>query len=142
MLHVYTLTREALEQNLAQIMALSADVSPWREEQFRVDLPEKWRLSFYIVDSAPVGYAVLSRRGENWIHLHQFMVGPAARGQGVGARMLDEVKARCTAQRACLSLKVAADDEAAQRFYRREGLKPGKFERGYLWMHWDGNLGR
>ena len=136
MLRFCTLTRGALEANLVQLLALSADVSPWKEGHFRAELPEKWRLSFYAVDEVLMGYAVLSQRGANWVHLHQFMVGPAVRGQGVGAKMLDEVKARCAADQAKLTLKVSAADEAAQRFYHREGLTPGEGERGYLWMHW------
>lgn len=136
MLRVWALTRDALEENLKALIHVSSDVSPWREEHFRFNLPEKWRLSFYVTDGKPVGYAILSLRGPAWIHLHQFMVASAARGGGIGAQMLQEVKARCIAEDARLTLKVAAADTRAQHFYHREGLRADRRDGDYLWMSW------
>ncbi len=131
-----TLTKACLAESLPQLIALSADVSPWRDREFMVEQNEKWRHSFCAVGAMPVGYAIISRRGPKWLHLHQFMVGAEWRGQGVGGAMMQEVKSRCLTVDASLTLKVSVAGKPAQRFYERHGLTFGKIERDYIWMHW------
>jgi GNAT superfamily N-acetyltransferase len=132
----HTLTRDALEAQLQAFVDIGADASPWREAHLRVELPEKWRLSIYVGDDRPVGYAVMSLRGPGWIHLHQFMVAKAHRGRGLGSLMLAEAKSRCAREGARLSLKVAIGNPQVTRFYVREGMREGHVEGGYLWMYW------
>jgi GNAT superfamily N-acetyltransferase len=131
---LHTLTRDALEARLEAFVEIGADVSPWREQHLRVDLPEKWRLSFYADTDRPVGYAVMSLRGPRWVHLHQFMVAKEHRGRGLGTLMLAEAKSRCAQARARLTLKVPSGNSQAIRFYGREGLREEHVEGEYLWM--------
>lgn len=57
---------------------------------------------------------------------------PAARGHGVGARLLDACLADAGAQGASrLYLEVAADNEAAIRLYQRRGFKCDGRRAGY-----------
>lgn len=133
---VFTLTKEALEARMPALVDIGSDVSPWRESHLRVDLPGKWRLSFFVGDERPVGYAVMSLRGPGWVHLHQLMVARALRGQGLGSRMLDEAKSRCAAEHARLTLKAAVDEPRVVRFYVREGMREERVEGDYLWMSW------
>lgn len=135
-----TLDRGMLAAELPRLLAVSADVSPWLPENFERDLPGKWELSFIARDPDLMGYAILTRRGPEWVHINQFMVASAARGRGIGRAMLDEAKRRAAGGH--LTLKVSVDNIAAIRFYAAEGMKPGETERGYQWMHWPDDGGR
>ncbi|WP_374630795.1 GNAT family N-acetyltransferase [Ferrovibrio sp.] len=129
-----TLDRVLLDENLDALIAVSADVSPWQARHFQADLPEKWQHSFLVLAPEPVGYVIMSRKESYWLHIHQFMVGAARRGQGVGAAMMAEAKRRAWADGSGLSLKVAHHDDAAIRFYLREGFMRDRIEGDYLWM--------
>jgi len=129
-----TLDRARMADFLDALIAISADVSPWRAEHFQTDLPEKWQHSFVILAPEPVGYVVLSRKESGWLHIHQFMVAAEKRGQGVGAAMMTEASRRAKADNSGLSLKVTRLDDAAIRFYLREGFEPDRIEGEYLWM--------
>lgn len=134
---IQTLTREVLQQNLRQLIAVSADVSPWTGSHFLADLPRKWEMSFMILDPEPVGYVILSEKQPGWLHIHQFMIAAARRGSGLGRLMMQEAKRRSAGAGQRLSLKVAAADASAIRFYRREGFQAGEVTGLYLWMRWE-----
>jgi ribosomal protein S18 acetylase RimI-like enzyme len=56
-------------------------------------------------------------------------VVPGHRGEGVGARLLAAAEQRLAARGAdTVALEVMADNEAARRFYRREGYTPHRVE--------------
>ena len=73
------------------------------------------------------GYGTWSREFSTWgaaeyLHLDCLYFRPAWRGQGLGARMLGELKEICQAQALShLEWQSPAWNEAALRFYRREG---------------------
>ena len=117
------------------ILAIAADVPGeyWMLAHFLEERPDKWRLSFAAWrDAAPVGYAVLSRRGARHIHLHHFMVAESARGSGLGARMVAEMRRRANAAGARrLSLKVAASNSRARDFYESHGFRVAGREGDY-----------
>jgi ribosomal protein S18 acetylase RimI-like enzyme len=120
-----TLTADIVRARLPELIAISADVSPWGEKEFLSDLPGKWELSFALL---PDAYCILSRKfGPP--HIHQLMVSPQKRGNGIGAKMLNEA-----VRRGAQTLKVAADNSGAIRFYQREGWKIHRGVPGYLWM--------
>ena len=129
-----TLDRAGLDAMQDALIAISADVSPWQARHFQIELPEKWQHSFVMLGPAPVGYAILSRKEAGWLHIHQFMVAANARGCGLGAAMMAEAVRRSTADGSGLSLKVAHADDAAIRFYLREGFVRDRIEGDYLWM--------
>ncbi len=129
-----TLDRPRLDALLDALIAVSADVSPWQAQHFQTELPEKWQHSFAMLAPAPVGYAILSRKESGWLHIHQFMVAANARGCGLGAAMMAEAVRRSAADGSGLSLKVARMDDAAIRFYSREGFARDRIEGDYLWM--------
>jgi len=133
---IQTLTRDVLRHNLRQLIAVSADVSPWTAAHFLADLPRKWEMSFMILDPEPVGYVILSERQPGWLHIHQFMIAAARRGSGLGHQMMLEAKRRSAGTGQRLSLKVAAADANAIRFYRREDFHAGEVTGLYLWMRW------
>lgn len=66
------------------------------------------------LDGRRVGFSV-----QNGADLHGLYVASGVRGAGVGARLLDHVKAQAPAE---LRLWSFAPNEAANRFYRRHGF--------------------
>lgn len=65
---------------------------------------------------------VLYRAGSHVARLHSLAVVAGARGQGLGARLLDAAEAGART-RGCrrMHLEVAVDNHGAQRLYRRRG---------------------
>lgn len=116
-----------VRDNLAAYIAVSSDVSDWRENHFLSDLPDKWVLSFALWGSAPVAYCIMSRKfGPP--HIHQFMVRKDRRGTRIGAEMLEIAEKRGAA-----TLKVDQENAGAIRFYERHGWTI--FTTGpYLWL--------
>ena len=122
---ILALTPGQLHEHEAEFLEIGADVPGeyWTLDHFVLELPEKWNLSFAIwSDRRPIAYAVLSRKGPNEAHLHHFMVAPEHRKAGLGATMVAEMEDRVR-RLGCrwLTLKVAADNAGARRFYARHG---------------------
>lgn len=121
-----TLSPEMVRSNIDALIAVAADVPGeyWTEENFLVDLPKKWVLSFGVWrQSGLIGYAILSERCPQQIHLHHFMISAAERGHGHGAHMVAEMVDRCRASQArLLTLKTPMDNHGAIRFYKRYGF--------------------
>ena len=85
---------------------------------------------FACVDGQPVGFALFCYNFSTFlakpgIHLEDLFVRPAARGRGVGGKLLSWL-ARETLQRGCGRLEWAVLDwnESAIRFYRALGAVP------------------
>ena len=64
--------------------------------------------------------------------LETLVVAPDARGAGIGAQLMDAVRAACAERGlATLSIGVVAANTDAVRFYEREGAKPFALQ---LWL--------
>jgi ribosomal protein S18 acetylase RimI-like enzyme len=135
------LARDELAASIAEFVGIAADVAGeyWAAQHFLSDRPRKWELSSAAWQGGtPVGYAIVSERGPGHAHLHHFMLAPAARGCGLGSRlaqfMIELAKGQGYRQ---LTLKVAADDQRALRFYRRLGFADGRHDGRLLWLSRD-----
>lgn len=130
---VQTLDRGRCIALMPELIAVSADVSDWGEDEFLAELPDKWNLSFTVTIDRVAGYAVLSRKWPDRVHIHQFMVAPRWRSSGIGTAMV--VMARDRAQATPLSLKVSRTNARAISFYDRHGFGIDDSDAGeYLWM--------
>ena len=133
---LHTLSPEDIRGHWTSLQAIAADVPGeyWTEENFLVDLPDKWRLSFAAWSGAkPVAYAILSRRSADRVYLHHFMVTAPLRGQGLGSMMIEEMERRSLALGCSrLALKVARDNAGAQRLYFRLGYASGGHQGDYV----------
>lgn len=112
------------ERDAAAFLAIAADVpgEHWASESFLKPLPEKWPLSFAAYDGErPIGYAILSRRGPERVHLHHLMVAPPYRGQGLGARMVEAMAAKAR-EAGARELSLKSRGPRAEAFYRRHGF--------------------
>jgi len=137
-------SRDEFLAHEAAFLEIAADVPGeyWTRRHFLADLPGKWRLSFVLwQEASPIGYAILSRPEEDHVHLHHFMIHADRRNRGGGGDMIEECLRRATADGAPrLTLKVAAANEPAQRFYRRHGFTETSSDGGY--SHYERLLGR
>jgi GNAT superfamily N-acetyltransferase len=104
---------DALRESLERLGRFSPEVARARlRSQFR---PE-W-MQHLVVGGERVGYFTVEPR-EGELRLHHLYLKPAAQGQGIGAWVIDQVKARG------LPITLAALRESrANDFYRRHGFK-------------------
>lgn len=117
-----TLTQDETRAHLADLIAISADVSDWGAAQFLKDLPRKWDLSFW---NGSDGYCILSVRN-GAIHINQLMIDAKKRGSGIGSKLLAEA-----VRRGAKTLKVHPDNTGARRLYERHGWIETARENGY-----------
>ena len=124
--------------NLKALIAVASDVPGeyWAAENFLAELPQKWCLSFALWrGSALIGYAILSRKSENRVHLHHLMVSRSNRNQGLGDRMVREFLSRCRiANAGTVTLKTQQTNSGAIRFYERFGFRSTQREGNYIVM--------
>ena len=104
---------DALRESLERLGRFSPEVARARmRSQFR----HEW-MQHLVVGGERVGYFTVEPR-EGELRLHHLYLKPAAQGQGIGAWVIDQVKARG------LPITLAALRESrANDFYRRHGFK-------------------
>lgn len=128
-----TLTKLLCKTSIHELVQISQDQGGWDENQFLFDLPDKWTLSFIAKkEDVVIGYAILSHKWADRVHLHEIVVSGEYRSLGIGARMLNEIIERCELEN--LSLKVSKSNTSAIRFYLRHGLSITKSEGEYHWV--------
>jgi ribosomal protein S18 acetylase RimI-like enzyme len=87
-------------------------------------------------DGEVIGYTYAAIEGPDWMSLrgpagvlHDIVVDPAARGQGIGRLLLEATIAALEARRVPrIVLSTAARNEAAQRMFARAGFRPTMIE--------------
>lgn len=119
-----SLDRERMEHAFPALERLNADQAwmSWPKENYLRDLPSKWEFSRTVsIGGELVACAICSLRGR-FLWLHRLVVLPAARGRGVGARVLEELEGiGRTAGVKGLLLKTPLGNPGALRFYERSG---------------------
>lgn len=106
-----------LERNWVQVGEV-----PWSSENFKVDLPGKWKLSLYAsYKKRIVGYAICSIEGHVG-RLNKILVDQELRNKGIGTRLWNEMLKRCRQLGLNrLEFKSALDNPAAISFYKKKG---------------------
>ena len=103
-----------------EFLAIAADIPGeyWTLQNFLIDLPSKWDLSFALWQkNLPIGYAILSKKSDYQVHLHHLMITRDHRARGWGTRMITEMSDRAEAAGATLlSLKAEKSNVSALRF--------------------------
>jgi ribosomal protein S18 acetylase RimI-like enzyme len=115
----FPLSAAFIHAHAAEVTSVAADIPReyWTLDNFLLELPRKWELSFYAsVAGQLIGYAIASEKPP--VHLHHLGLHVRWRNRGLGSLMLAELKRRAAG---VITLKVAADNIAAQQFYRRHG---------------------
>lgn len=110
---------------LPQLMVIDAKTlgEPWGPEQWLMNLPSKWKLSWLLLyKGRPIGFLIASRK-ESALHIHRFAVAVKERGKGIGMLLIASAAQRALEQ-GCLNitLKVHHANPGAIVFYTRLGF--------------------
>ena len=115
--------------DLHQLAELEAQVfadDAWTEATWWAELAGRPRRSYVVEEGdhgAVLGYGGLDLAGEV-ADVMTMAVAPAARGRGLGRRLLDELVARAEADHAAyIMLEVRADNAPAQKLYESRGFE-------------------
>ena len=105
---------------------------PWSEKVFNDELAQPSRVYLLALDDEEViGYAGLMVVFED-AHITTMSVAPAARGSGVGLRMMMKlVDAAIAAEAEHLTLEVRISNDPAQALYRKFGFAPVGVRKDY-----------
>ena len=120
--------RDARPDDLPALLALEATFPGDRlsARQFRHHLANpRARLRVAVAGGRLLGYhLLLLRQGSAWARLYSIAVDPAARGQGLGRRLLaDAERQAAAAGRTGLRLEVRQDNRAACALYEAAGFR-------------------
>ncbi len=117
---------EALRESLTRLGRFNPEVARAR---LRAQFHPAW-MQHLVLGSERVGYFTVEPR-EGELRLHHLYLTPAAQGQGIGAWVIDKLKARG------LPISLAALRESrANDFYRRHGFRAVEeqdFDIEYRW---------
>jgi ribosomal-protein-alanine N-acetyltransferase len=105
----------------------------WSAELFWSELAQPGRTWLAALDGSGrvVGYAGLARYPDE-AYVQNIAVVAQAQGRGLGARLLDALLAEAASDGlTVVGLEVRADNDAAQRLYRRRGFRVVGRRRGY-----------
>lgn len=126
--------RQMVEGDVSTVADLERRVypEPWSEAVFRDELGQPNRVYLAAVAGGEiVGYAGMMVVFED-AHVTTLSVEPAARGSGIGKRlMLELVDAAIEAEAEHLTLEVRLSNDAAQALYRKFGLAPVGVRKDY-----------
>ncbi len=137
--------RQFESDDVTDAVALEAanQPKPWTEDVFRDELAAENRSYLVAEDRGLIGFAGVMVVGEE-AHVTNLLVDPAARGKGVGRRLMIALIEAAVAEGARhLVLEVRSKNEAARALYQRLGLAPVGVRPGYfddddaliLWAH-------
>jgi ribosomal-protein-alanine N-acetyltransferase len=125
--------------DLPAVLALEEELfapDTWTAAMYRDELA-RTDTRWYLVaedgsgdDAAVVGYAGLIAYPDE-AHVATIGVAAARQGEGIGARLLDELLAEADRRSPVVLLEVRADNELAQGLYRRRGFAEIGRRRGY-----------
>lgn len=110
---------------LPQLMMIDAGTpgEPWGQEQWLMDLPGKWELSWLLLyEERPVGFLIASRKGDA-LHFHRLAVAADERCRG-WANLLIAAAAQRALEQGCpvITLKVHHTNAGVIAFYVRLGF--------------------
>ena len=114
--------------DIPQLAALEAELFPddaWAAQTWWAELAARPRRSYVVEEQEGrvVGYGGVDLGGEV-ADVMTMAVAPAARGQGLGRRLLDELVVRAEADHAAyLMLEVREDNVAARKLYEDKGFE-------------------
>lgn len=131
------ITRKATLDDLDQLMALEHTIFPddaWARELMAEGITHPY-CHYMVVDSDGVIVAYAGAQhipGNDFADIHNIAVIPAARGNGLGAELFDQLVDWCVKDGASrILLEVRADNEIAQNLYQSRGFTTIAVREGY-----------
>jgi ribosomal protein S18 acetylase RimI-like enzyme len=101
---------------------------------YRAQFPTA-RFDIVICDGKPVGRLVRAVAG-GALHLVDIALAPAMRGHGIGTALLQALMDEARASALPIRLQVAANNDGAERLYRRLGFSQIRRDEAYVTMKW------
>lgn len=134
----YSITERNIGILYNNFMDLSCDLEwdYWSKENFLLDLPKKWLLSFYAeYDGMVIGYCISSEK-QNCVWLHHIIIASDMRDKGLGKILLAELESRTKSftNKNNIRLKVLSKNISSINFYLRNGFVILDSEGDYIIM--------
>ncbi len=122
-----TLDKNAIQRRISQLLEIepdwtSAGETEWKEEHFKLDLPEKFSLSQIATQNGDLlGYFIASK-DKNSAKLHKILTPKEYRGRGIGTQLWNGLLKNCRNQNlSSLEFKVLTDNTNAINLYEKQG---------------------
>ncbi len=131
------LTKAEIIRQMAQILLLDQIIvgEKWVEENFLVELPDKWQLSFQAQAGDLIAGFLIASRKMRAIHIHRLVVGNRLQNMGVGKRLVNSlIETSKERGMECITLKVLNTNKNAIEFYKKLGFKLKDRENHNIWM--------
>ena len=121
--------------DLPAVMVLEEELfapDTWTEAMYRDELARTDTRTYLVAEDGErvVGYAGLIAYDDE-AHVATLGVTKALQGEGIGSLLLDDLLAEADRRSPVVLLEVRADNEPAQRLYRRRGFEEIGRRRGY-----------
>lgn len=112
---------------------LNGILEKWDLNNFLLELPDKWKLSFFVeVEGKVVAYMICSKK-ENATHIHRLAVCKEFQGLNIGHNLIRSLENLIRTDES-ITLKVKKLNRIAIRFYEKNGfVSYGEEDNKYLY---------
>lgn len=120
------LNREYLKSHLVSFINIlkNEPYEYWNEENFLIDIPDKFELSYYLeLNEVLASYIISSIKLNKIAYIHKFMTCETYRGMGLGKLILEVFELNCKKREFReLQLLVIKSNKDAIKFYKINGF--------------------
>ncbi|MBL7849455.1 MAG: GNAT family N-acetyltransferase [Cyclobacteriaceae bacterium] len=123
-LSILPMTKEFLRSNIEEFLKVDEVIGRdfWIIDNFLVELPEKWELSFMALNGGLlVGFLIASRKITS-IHIHRLAVRSQWQSKGIGETLIRRLFEETRYAHLPITLKVDTHNARAVSFYIRLGF--------------------
>jgi ribosomal-protein-alanine N-acetyltransferase len=131
------LTREYFQEHKEDFFAIEHNwtelgETPWSEENFLMEVPLKWKLSFAAdINGRLAGYVIGSKFDKTTSRVNKILVDISHRKKGIAKRLMELYFEACLREGIRrLELKALVENKAANKLYESLGYKKIGFARG------------
>ena len=125
MLKIILIKKETISSFITALTQLSSQIKDdyWTLDNYEMDLPEKWNLSYMVVEeSTLIGFVFASVKNKA-IHINRLVVDGTNQGRGLGKKLLDLITSKCLEHSLNqITLKVQVENISAINWYFRNGF--------------------
>ncbi len=133
-----TLDKYLCNLYLEQITRISDEnkLVHWDNEQYLMDLKDKWRYSIFLKDDngTVVAYSISTAIHSGYVHIHRLCVSVRYQENGYGGVILKEIKSQALEANKDVSLYVHKNNTRSINFYKKFGFTVYKEDDGQLKM--------
>ena len=120
------ITKEYLKSHIESFLEIlkNEPYEYWNEENFLIDLPGKYDISYYLeLDEVLASYIISSLKPNNIAYIHKFMTSESYRNKGLGRMILNIFQLNCKQKKIKeIQLTVIKSNNDAIEFYINNGF--------------------